>query len=349
MYHCYIVRCAGGTLYTGVTTELTRRLKEHNAGQGARYTASRRPVQLVWREKHPSRSSAQRREAQIKRLPRAAKEALIRPQSEGPREILRTTSHFSVCRLIQKAGGAYLRLDQDYRVTKPTTGWDTSGPFWTYGLIRVERGKMAYLRGTGEVAPPSQNFALFLPPYCLTEVRLQKGRVRTQSFTSKEKLPGNIPAQPVIFRPRVHRCPESLSEVVRLLRGGRDFRTVSRENSPPPFAEKIKDAIDSSYTIDRPLSQLAKRLNTTPSLLSRSFKRTYGLPPVRYRHSLRVLDAMMRLLEGQEIVHVCHEVGFSDLSRFYKLFGEIVCAPPARYRTKPARNPRQQKTKNAKK
>ena len=337
MYYCYIVRCADGTLYTGVTTELSRRLKEHNTGKGARYTASRRPVQLLWKEKHSNRSSAQRREAQIKRLPRAEKEALIRPESEGPREILRTTSSFSVCRLIQKAGGAYLRLDQDYRVTKPTTGWDTSGPFWTYGFIRVERGKIAYLCGTGEVAPPSQNFALFLPPYCLTEVRLQKGRVRTQSFTSKEKLPGNIPAQPVIFRPRVHRCPESLREAVRLLRGGRDFRTVSRAHSPPPFAEKIKKMIDRTYAVDQNLSVLAKKLRIPPAALSRSFKRTYGLPPVRYRHSLRVLDAMMRLLEGQEIIQVAQEVGFSDLSRFYKLFGEIVCAPPARYRTKPAR------------
>ena len=107
--------------------------------------------------------------------------------------------------------------------------------------------------------------------------------------------------------------------------------------------------IDQTYAVDQPLSVLAKKLRTTPSALSHAFRNAYGLPPVRYRHSLRVLDAMMRLLEGQEILHVCHEVGFSDLSRFYKLFGEIVCAPPARYRTKPARNARQQKTKNAKK
>lgn len=339
MYYCYIVRCKDGTLYTGVTTDLRRRLREHNQGRGARYTASRsrRPVQLIWKEKHPNRSSAQRREAQIKRLPRAEKEALIRPQSEGPREILRRSPHFSVCRLIQKAGGTFLRLDQDIRVSKTTTGWDTSGPFWTYGLIRVERGKVIYLHGNDRITPLSQTFAFFLPPYCLAEVRVLKGRVRTQSFTSKEKLPGKIPTQPVIFLPQTNHCPESLGEVVRLLRGGRDFRTVSRENSPPPFAEKIKEAIDGSYTVDMPLSQLAKKLKTAPSVLSRSFKRTYGLPPVKYRHSLRILDAMMRLLAGQEILHVCQEVGFSDLSRFYKLFGEIVCAPPARYRTKPSR------------
>ncbi len=81
MYYCYVVRCADGTLYTGVTTEIARRVEEHNGGKGARYTASRRPVRLVWEEEHRDRSSAQRREAAIKSLSRSRKEELV--QSEG--------------------------------------------------------------------------------------------------------------------------------------------------------------------------------------------------------------------------------------------------------------------------
>lgn len=77
MYYCYILRCADGTLYTGTTTDLTRRLEEHNQGKGARYTAPRRPVQLVWNDEFPNRSLAQRREAEIKRWSREEKEALI--------------------------------------------------------------------------------------------------------------------------------------------------------------------------------------------------------------------------------------------------------------------------------
>ncbi len=73
IYVCYIVRCADGTLYTGVTTDIGRRVEEHNAGNGARYTASRRPVRLVWTEAHLDRSAAQRREAQIKRWSRPRK------------------------------------------------------------------------------------------------------------------------------------------------------------------------------------------------------------------------------------------------------------------------------------
>ena len=73
----YILRCADGTLYTGWTTDLERRLRAHNSGQGAKYTRGRRPVRLVYREEQLTRSAAQRREAAIRRLSRADKLKLI--------------------------------------------------------------------------------------------------------------------------------------------------------------------------------------------------------------------------------------------------------------------------------
>jgi len=73
----YIVECADGTLYTGITTDLERRVGEHNAGKGARYTRSRRPVAVRYRELQLDRSRASTREAQIKAMSRAAKQELI--------------------------------------------------------------------------------------------------------------------------------------------------------------------------------------------------------------------------------------------------------------------------------
>ncbi len=78
MYFCYLLRCSDGSLYTGITTDPARRLKQHNLGQASKYTAARRLVRLVWKERQRSRSSALRREAQIKRWPRHRKQALIR-------------------------------------------------------------------------------------------------------------------------------------------------------------------------------------------------------------------------------------------------------------------------------
>ena len=73
----YILRCGDGTLYTGCTNDLPRRLAAHRSGRGAKYTRSRLPVEPVYREEAADKSAALRREAAIKRLDRRKKLALI--------------------------------------------------------------------------------------------------------------------------------------------------------------------------------------------------------------------------------------------------------------------------------
>ena len=77
-YYCYILECSDGTYYTGWTTDPERRLRQHNSGNGARYTRYRRPVRMAYMEEQPDRSSAMRREVRIKRMRREAKEKLIK-------------------------------------------------------------------------------------------------------------------------------------------------------------------------------------------------------------------------------------------------------------------------------
>jgi len=80
MPYVYILRCAGGTLYTGWTADLAARLAEHNTGRGARYTRGRRPVALVYQEELPTPAEAMRRERALQRLRRSQKLALIAAQ-----------------------------------------------------------------------------------------------------------------------------------------------------------------------------------------------------------------------------------------------------------------------------
>jgi putative endonuclease len=77
MAYVYMVRCRDGSLYTGWTTDLEKRVKTHNAGQGAKYTRSRLPVELVYYEELDTREAALRREAAIKKLSRERKELLV--------------------------------------------------------------------------------------------------------------------------------------------------------------------------------------------------------------------------------------------------------------------------------
>ena len=79
----YVLRCADGSLYTGITRDVGRRCRQHNAGTASRYTRSRRPVRVVYREAHPDRGSALRREAAVKALSRQEKQALIRQGRRG--------------------------------------------------------------------------------------------------------------------------------------------------------------------------------------------------------------------------------------------------------------------------
>jgi putative endonuclease len=79
-----MVRCSDGTLYTGITIDLEKRIEAHNSGKdGARYTRSRRPVKLVYSEQVESKSAAAKLECQIKRLPRDKKKRLIKGRVRG--------------------------------------------------------------------------------------------------------------------------------------------------------------------------------------------------------------------------------------------------------------------------
>ena len=76
-FYVYILQCSDNSFYTGITTDLDKRTKVHNEGKGAKYTRSRRPVELVYSEPCPTKGEALQRECQIKKWPRSKKETLV--------------------------------------------------------------------------------------------------------------------------------------------------------------------------------------------------------------------------------------------------------------------------------
>ena len=83
MNYTYIVRCCDNTLYTGWTTDLDRRMEAHNSGKGAKYTRSRRQVELIYAERFDTKQEAMRREWEIKQLSREEKLRLAGKQPPG--------------------------------------------------------------------------------------------------------------------------------------------------------------------------------------------------------------------------------------------------------------------------
>ena len=97
----YILKCADGTYYVGFTTDVAARVDAHNAGQGPRFTACRRPVVLVYSESFTTTDQARRRELQIKKWSRAKKEALI----AGRPRVLHNLSRRRTGRSLSSVGG----------------------------------------------------------------------------------------------------------------------------------------------------------------------------------------------------------------------------------------------------
>ena len=81
-WYLYMLRCGDGTLYTGITDDVARRLAAHRAGKGAKYTRGRGPLELVYTEELSDKGDALRREIAVKKLSRAGKEELIRQSGE---------------------------------------------------------------------------------------------------------------------------------------------------------------------------------------------------------------------------------------------------------------------------
>lgn len=77
MYYVYLIECRDKTLYTGITTDIGRRFKEHRSGKGAAYTRARKAEKIVYTEKFRTRSRASKREAEIKSWPRGKKLVLV--------------------------------------------------------------------------------------------------------------------------------------------------------------------------------------------------------------------------------------------------------------------------------
>ncbi len=91
MYFVYLLQCKDGTIYTGITTDVKRRLVEHKEGKGGHYTRARKVKRLLYTEKQPNRSSALKREAEIKSWDRKKKLQLIK--SLAPKTNKRNTPH----------------------------------------------------------------------------------------------------------------------------------------------------------------------------------------------------------------------------------------------------------------
>jgi AraC-like DNA-binding protein len=122
--------------------------------------------------------------------------------------------------------------------------------------------------------------------------------------------------------------PQSVAEVKEILDSSYNRQSIERNPKPSLLSIKAKRLIDENYLIRPSIARIASRLGVTHAHLSRQFKSDFGLSPSAYCHQVCIADATFRLARGEEIVNVSQDVGYNDLSRFYKQFSKVRTKTP---------------------
>lgn len=217
----------------------------------------------------------------------------------------------------------------DDRMEIPGEGSDyfvfTNG--WLLELIEVEEGEFHFISERNEVRPNAGWFGVFYPSFSITLafVREFKGRVR--GIGSLEPLDG-LPRRPCIFETAYDRPLTHTSQAAEILADSTNHLGIEVNAHPSLVTLKAKRLIDENYLAFPSISRIAARLKVSPEHLSRQFKLDLGLTPSQYLRKLRVADATFRLSQGEPIIEVSHDVGYNDLSRFYKQFRKSTNTSP---------------------
>ena len=238
-------------------------------------------------------------------------------------------------RIVQVEPGL-LRIEQRLRIPGVEIGTDVSGPACIYALVRVRRGAVVDQHGDARVRAP-RRFALFLPPFRIVQASLERCDVTSVAVAFRPLPSDDLPREAVLLA-EDGPAPGSRAEAIERIRDAASSANIGRERDPAPLAANAKAIIDRQYGAPLEIGRVAARLHVSPAILSRTFRHTYGVPPVRYRHHVRVMDALMQFAEGAAPAQVFQDVGFDDLSRFYKIFRKVTCAPPGSYRPARSRN-----------
>lgn len=189
--------------------------------------------------------------------------------------------------------------------------------------LRVRSGQKSI-----ELSPPK---AILVPPYSLLEWHLGRGQTEWSGFFSKypfSKRPFRLPTI-YSFDGVLPKTALELADLIDRLDGGEEIG-ASRDNSW--FSSRIKEFIDMHYREDMKVEDIAKKLNSHRSFVARSFKKSYGISPVEYRHKLRVFEGLKKMnQEHQEVTTAAVESGFSSIQRFEEHFKDLLGMTPSQF------------------
>jgi AraC-like DNA-binding protein len=201
------------------------------------------------------------------------------------------------------------------------------GDAWLMELFELEAGELSFISGDRCIRPRKNRFGTIYPPCSILRIRFGNIKGRWTGMTATSQLPPGF-TDPMIFESDFTGPLVDLAQVAGILNSSSNRQSIGLNPAPSRLALKTKKLLDETYLIHPVIARIAARLGVTHEHLARQFKRDFSLTPSAYCHQLRIANATARLARGESIIDVSLDVGYNDLSRFYKQFRKSTTRTP---------------------
>lgn len=223
--------------------------------------------------------------------------------------------------------GLYLFQD-DLKVKGSLTAKVITCAAWLLELYELQAGELLFISGGAYIRPRTKCFGVFYPPFTISQASFKDAKGRLVGVAATASLPTGFTQVPIMFETICSELPTGVAQVLEIVRWGESPQSVEMNPKPSLLSIKAKKLIDKNYLSYPSIARIARRLSVTHEHLSRQFKRDFEISPSAYLHQLRLADAPLRLAKGEEIINVSHDIGYNDLSRFYKQFRKTTKTSP---------------------
>ncbi len=206
------------------------------------------------------------------------------------------------------------------------------GAGWLLEVMELKSGEYFFFSDGERVPLRSKRFGIFYPPFSLVKLHVKDLKGKFTGIGGFTNIPSAFSNEPFIFETDFDRPFTSIEQALEVFGSSGGRARIAINTKPSLLSLKAKRLIDENYQVFPSVTRIAARLKVTPEHLSRQFKRDYELNPSSYLHQVRLAEATFKLSIGEEIAAISHDVGYNDLSRFYKQFRKATKTSPANCR-----------------
>ncbi|MBI4475134.1 MAG: helix-turn-helix transcriptional regulator [Acidobacteria bacterium] len=226
-------------------------------------------------------------------------------------------------------------IEEDVRCRGRMKGPYAMGPGWIIEFIEMKTGSIAFRQGERQIPVPWRRFVFVLPAFSVVHMDSRDAIFHFVAIAGESRFGTLAPSRQLkesqIFPLRT-KLPTNGMDLLERLDSLDHGVSVEISTSFSPLVCQARSWLAENYRERVSIAELAKILHVSHPHLSREFRRALGMSPLRYLHYLRSGEAMSRIAKGEPILDTSLDVGYSDLSRFYKQFRRLGCDAPGRYR-----------------